>query len=160
MERWNAFVSSLLQHVDTNLLDNISIRFEYGELRLNSLNHIYRLRLVFDFATLFLRKALIQTILQCLETKLRLDIHRLRLRIHHPLCFAGRPSDGHWTRQRNFPRCSLWVWNHIYLCSSCHRAPGLCSLFQPSYFPCDRSTSIRQGSEEGKNTVCRTGTEC
>lgn len=42
MERWDAFVSSILQHVDTNLLDNINIRFQYGELRLNRLNQIYR----------------------------------------------------------------------------------------------------------------------
>jgi hypothetical protein len=41
---WKAFVASFLAHVDPNALDQVNIRYHYGELRLSRINSIYRIR--------------------------------------------------------------------------------------------------------------------
>jgi len=41
--RWVALVNDILQHIDANTLEKVNKRYQYGELRLNRLNSIYRL---------------------------------------------------------------------------------------------------------------------
>ena len=40
--QWQLFVQSVLSHIDPNALEGVNRRFEFGELRLNRLNQIYR----------------------------------------------------------------------------------------------------------------------
>lgn len=46
-ERWKAFVADFLSHVDVNALHQVNKRYHFGELRLERINTIYRLRFFF-----------------------------------------------------------------------------------------------------------------
>jgi hypothetical protein len=39
---WHAFVGSLSEHINFYALDQVNVRYIYGQFRLNRLNHVYR----------------------------------------------------------------------------------------------------------------------
>jgi hypothetical protein len=46
---WKEFVREFVGHVDLNALDQVNIRFHFGDLRLGRINSIYRTRFAFTY---------------------------------------------------------------------------------------------------------------